>query len=139
MTSTRFDIDDWSIVPGGPSIHPPFKSISLHGITDYQLADVAGAILAIPGSRLLHDSDPDWWEWHAQWTFDGAIIDVKMSTMEGPEGVIWGGSGLSGLAEPAHLGVFYRRVHDVLPCAWLHNSDCDLHTSQSFSALFGAG
>ena len=135
----RFDIDDWSIVPGGPSIRPPFKSISLRGITDYELDEVAAVILAIPSTRLLHDRDPDWWHWRAQWTFDDAIIDVTMSTMDGPDGFIWGGCGLSGLAEPAHLRVFYGRVQAALPCAWLHNSDCDLHTAQSFSGLFGAG
>lgn len=139
MTPKRFDLDDWSIVPGGPAIRPPFESIDLYEATDYELETAAAAILSVPGTQLVHDQNPNWWEWRARWSFDGAVIDVEMTTADGPDGLIWGGSALSGLAEPVHLGVFYRGVHEVLRCAWLHNSACELHTSESFSAKYGAG
>jgi len=130
-----FRLDDWSIVPGGKSIRPPFLSTSLHGITNYDLETVAAVILGIPGTRLLHDAKPDWWEWRARWTFDGATIDLAMTVLDPPDGRAWGGVGLSGSATPSAVVVLYNRLHQALPCAWLHNSACELHTASSFSDL----
>lgn len=138
MEQERFKLEGWSIVPGGAQIRPPFHSTLLKGVTNYQLATVAAAILAVPGARLVHDSEPDWWQWRARWTFGDVFIDIAMTTW-GPFGEPgWGGVGLSGSAGPHALQVFYAKVHDALPCAWLHNDECELHTSASFLDRFGA-
>ena len=136
MTAQPFKLDDWSIVPGGESIRPPFRSTLLHGITHYDLEAVAAVILAIPGTQLVHEANPDWWEWRARWKFDDATIDIEMTILEPLEGRGWGGVGLSGSATPSTMAVLYKRVHQALPCAWLHNAACELHTASSFSELF---
>ncbi len=140
MTPTTFRLEDWGIVAAGASIRPPFDSTWMDEATNYPLEMVAATILGIPGVQLVHDRTPDWWHWRARWSWEDAIIDVEMTTWEASDGTEgWGGSPLSGSSGPSALKRFFSQVHQALPCAWLHNSNCELHSEVSFSECYGAG
>jgi hypothetical protein len=138
--SKRFRLDKWGIVPGPPSIRPPFHSTELDDAADYSVEEVAAALLRIPGVRLIHDRQPDWLQWRARCDFGSSFIDVEMTTWDASDGQKgWGGSPVSGSGGPEDLALLYARLHEVLPCAWLHNDDCELHTASSFSASLRTG
>jgi hypothetical protein len=133
MGAISFHIEAWSIVPGPLSIHPPFDSTELTVIEQRPPSDVAGKVLAIPAIELVHPERPDWWAWIARWSAGSSHIDLAMTLFEEPS-VAWGGFNLSGSATANDLLALYRYVHGTLPGAWLHNSECALHTADSFNA-----
>ena len=138
--SQVFKIEQWSIVPGGTSIRPPYHSTDLDAAVSYSLEDVAAAILCIPGVERVRGPGPDWSSWRARWRSGNAVIDVEMTTWDAPDGGLgWGGSSVSGSADSSALARFYSQLHHLLPCTWLHNDNCELHTAETFLATTRTG
>jgi hypothetical protein len=132
-----FDLGEWSIVPGPLSIRPPFDSSRLDVIEEYAPQVVAAAALAVPGTELIHLAEPDWWSWAARWSARDGHIDLAMTLFDTARRP-WGGFKLAGTAGPRSLLEIYRRIHAVLPAAWLHNAESELHTAESFGARMNA-
>lgn len=137
MMSAAFSLRSWSIVPGPTSIRPPFESTELAAIEQYPPEAVAAAILGIRATELVHREDPNWWSWTARWSSGASHIDLAMTLFD-TEPLAWGGFNLSGSATPVDLLNLYGAVHAALPASWLHNSDCLLHTAESFRASIHA-
>lgn len=126
-----FDLENWSLVPGPPSIRPPFESTGLDVIEEYSPQGVAATVLAIPGVELIHPAEPDWWSWVARWASSEEHIDLAMTLFDtAPRS--WGGFTLRGRAAAQALLTLYSHIHAALPATWLHNAECELHTAESF-------
>ena len=128
-----FTLDQWSIVPGPRRIRPPFDSTHLDEIEEYSPQLVADATLALPGARLIQPAHPDWCSWLARCSTDDGYIDLRMTLFD-TDPIRWGGFRLAGRASPESLLELYTHLHLALPAAWLHNTDCELHTAESFGA-----
>ena len=131
--SQAFALARWSIVPGPPTIHPPFLSIDLDAIEQYPPAVVEAAVLRIPGVRLIHPANPDWWSWVARWSAVDGYIDLAMTLFDW-RSVAWGGFKLAGTGSAAALLDLYSRIHAALPATWLHDDATTLHSAESFAA-----
>src|SRR5439155_1395893 len=75
----RFARSSWYLFPGplAPTAEP-IHTTGLRGITEYDFAVVADAILAVPGTRVVHPPEPGWTDWVARWESDGRYIEVDM-------------------------------------------------------------
>lgn len=124
------DLQDWSLVPG-PHDHAPSSSLNLHEITLYAPELVAEAILALPGMKLAHRADPTWWDSSARWEQDGRWIEVGITLFDTIPPA-WGGSGLEGICELADLLDLWAVVRSRVPASWMHNTNCDIHSPESF-------
>lgn len=128
-----FALERWSIVPGPPTIHPPFLSIELDAIEQYPPDVVEAAVLRIPGVHLIHPANPDWWSWVARWSAGDRHIDLAMTLFDW-QSLAWGGFKLAGTASAAALLDLYSQMRAALPATWLHNDATTLHSAQSFAA-----
>ena len=126
-------IREWSLIPG-PESNPPRDSLGLHGVVEYPPRRIADAFLAFPGMRLENGGDLTWWEWQALWEVDGRFIKVGMTLFE-TEPVLWGGSPLQGRCEPADVLRLWKAIRIRCPGVWMQNSDCEIHTPESFEKI----
>lgn len=129
-------LNDWDLSPG-PLTNPPKYSFDLNHSVDYPPEVVADATLNFPGMRLVHEAEPTWWEWVARWERDQRWIEVGFSLSEPPEPdePCWQGSGLRGACElPDILGLWFT-IRSTVPACWMHNSNCEIHSPESFAEL----
>jgi hypothetical protein len=131
--SRAFALERWSIVPGPPTIHPPFLSIELDEIEQYSPDVVAAAVLRIPGVQLIRPANPDWWSWVARWSTDGGHIDLAMTLFD-VRSAAWGGFNLAGTAPASALLDLYSQIRTALPATWLHDDATTLHSAETFAA-----
>ena len=128
----RISLGDWCLIPG-PLENPPPSSVALDQGVDYPPEVVAETFLAFPGMRLVHDAEPTWWDWKARWQSGGSLIEVDMSLFE-TDAPTWGGSLARGDCELEDFLAFVHHVRQRLPGDWLHNSECEIHSPESFAA-----
>jgi len=124
--------NEWAFIPG-PSEIPdaPASSLDLQEIATYPPEAIARAFLAYPGFSLTQDADPSWWQWRAGWERGQSFLLVDMMLFE-TDPIAWGGSGVSGYCELDDLLSLWRALRERFPADWLHNSDCEIHTPDSF-------
>jgi len=130
----KFVLSDWSLIPG-PACNPPPSSLDLHDFIEYSPSTIAETILAFPGMIAQNHGDPTWWEWSATWRHQEASIDVGMTLFE-IEPVSWGGSPLRGGCSVPQMLALWNSVRQKCPGVWMHNSDCEIHTPESFEGSF---
>ena len=133
---TRISLGDWCLIPG-PAENPPSSSVALDHCVDYAPDIVASTFLAFPGMRLVHDANPSWWDWKACWQAGGELIEVDMSLFE-TDPPTWGGSLIRGYCQLDEFLAFVHHVRHRLPGVWLHNSECEIHSPESFAAKIAA-
>lgn len=125
---------DWAFIPG-PETDPPGNSLELHEIVEYAPERIAEVFLSYPGMRLVHPPEPTWWEWKARWEEQDRFIELEMSLFE-TEPVTWGGSGIRAHCTVQDVLKLWQAVKERCPAVWLHNSECAIHTPESFERLF---
>jgi hypothetical protein len=135
MSARVFQLDDWSFIPG-PEWDPPTSSVSLQELVEYPPGDIAATILAYPGMKPRNLGTPSWWEWSATWRGGEETIDVGMSLFE-TEPASWGGSPLKGRCSVDRLLSLWEHIREQLSAVWLHNTDCEIHTPESFRQIYG--
>ena len=129
-------LEDWAIVPGPESIHPPFDSLGDHEIAMYEPEDVSRVVLSYAEMNLTHGPDPDFWHWLGTWKDSYNQIELNMTLFD-TEPPMWGGFDLSGSATPDALIRMYEHIRTRFPAVWLHDAyDCGLHDSASFRKKF---
>jgi hypothetical protein len=125
-------LEGWSFIPGPRTIPtPPISSLSLQEIASYMPWAIAEFFLSYPGFRLLHPAEPSWWQWKAAWESATGFISVNMTLFDNPERS-WGGSDLKALCQVDDLLELWRKMRERFPAVWLHNTDCEIHTPESF-------
>lgn len=130
-------LDDWAFIPG-PAADPPQSSLHLYDLTDYPPEVVAEAVLSFPNMLLQNPANGDWWQWEAKWRQDNRYIRVGMSLFETIP-VSWGGSPLHGYCEMSDIITLWEMIRVGCPGIWMHNSNCEIHTPESFIRLFLSG
>ena len=133
MMST-IDLSKWSLIPGLTS-DPPSSSLNLNGLIEYSPVVVAEAISAFPGMVVQKKAEPSWWHWRATWQAADRHIGVGMSLFE-TDPVSWGGSPLQGICDVSDILGLWDFVRRRCPGVWMHNSDCEIHTPETFKRLF---
>lgn len=128
------DLSEWSLVPG-PVKNPPTSSVVLHDLMFYAPTTIANAILAFPGMAHQASDKVDWWTWKAAWREGGRRISVGMTLFE-TDPISWGGSPLEGRCELADILGLWQTIRGQCPGVWMHNTDCEIHTPESFERLF---
>ena len=98
---------------------------------------VAEAVLSFPGMRVQESDDHDWWRWRAAWRVGDRTIGVGMTLFE-TDPVAWGGSPLQGVCEVSDIVGLWETIRGHCPGIWMHNSNCEIHTPESFRRLFPA-
>jgi hypothetical protein len=125
----------WAFIPGPSAIHdPPESSVDLQEVATYPPDTVAEAFLGFPGFRLLHDADPSWRQWRAGWERGRSFLVVEMTLFETTP-IAWGGSGVSGYCALEELLALWQALREQFSAMWLHNSQCEIHTPESFMRL----
>lgn len=126
---------DWAFIPGPREIlDPPASSVGLQEVAMYPPDVIAQAFLAYPGFSLVHDANPSWRQWQAGWEHGQSFLFVGMTLFE-TDPVGWGGSPVFGACRLDDLLALWRALHGRFPAIWLHNSNCEIHTPDSFSRL----
>jgi hypothetical protein len=126
---------DWAFIPSpGEILDPPASSVALQDVAAYPPDAIAQSFLAYPGFSLVHEADPSWWQWQAGWERGQSFLLVGMTLFE-TDPVAWGGSPVSGTCELDDLLSLWCALRGRFPAMWLHNSNCEIHTPNSFSAL----
>jgi len=126
---------DWVFIPGPSEIpDPPASSLDWDEIATYPPQAIAQAFLAYPGFSLVHDANPSWWQWRAGWERGQSFLLFDMTLFE-TDPIAWGGSGVSGCCELDDLLSLWRALRERSPAVWLHNSECEIHTPDSFLRL----
>jgi hypothetical protein len=126
---------EWAFIPGPPEIpDPPASSLNQNEIAAYPPEAIAQALLAYPGFNLMQKADPSWWQWRAGWERGPCFLLVEMTLFE-TDPIAWGGSGVSGYCELEDLLSLWRALRERFPAIWLDNSDCEIHTPDSFARL----
>jgi len=125
----------WAFIPGPSEIpDPPASSLDRLEYAIYSPAAIAQAFLAYPDFSLMHDADPSWWQWRAGWERGQCFLLADMTLFE-TDPIAWGGSSVSGYCELDDLLSLWRALREEFPAVWLHNSECEIHTPESFSRL----
>jgi hypothetical protein len=129
-------LGEWYFIPG-PTSDPPGSSLDLRDLIEYPPQVVADAVLAFPGMTVPNPRSPDWWQWWAEWRFGEKHIGVGMTLFD-TDPVTWGGSPLQGVCEVSDVLRLWQTIRDRCPGVWMHNSNCEIHTPESFQRLFPA-
>src|SRR5262245_21889119 len=129
-------LDDWSLIPG-PERDPPTSSLALSEIVEYPLETIAAALLSFPGMKVEHPAKPTWWDWIARWKKEDSFIEFGMTLFE-TEPVSWGGSSVKGQCTLDDFMQLWNVVRKRCPGVWMHNEECEIHTPESFTKLFGS-
>lgn len=128
------DLNEWSLIPG-PLVNPPSSSLRLQDLIEYSPGSLAEAILEFPGMVLQHPAEPSWWSWSAGWEESDRLIGLGMSLFEtDPES--WGGCPLHGICDLSDILSLWKFIRRRCPAVWMHNSNCEIHTPESFTRLF---
>lgn len=128
------DLSDWALVPG-PAKNPPTSSVVLSDLTLHSPGTIAEAILSFPGMEQKGSEGGDWWSWSASWQSGIRHISIGMTLFE-TDPVSWGGSPLSGTCELADILGLWKAIGMQCAGVWMHNTNCDIHTPDSFEQLF---
>ncbi len=124
-----------AFIPGPSEIlDAPASSLDLQEIASYPPEAIAQAFLAYPGFSLMQDADPPWWQWRAGWERGQRFLLVDMTLFE-TDPIAWGGSHVFGYCELDDLLSLWRALRERFPAVWRHNSDCEIHTPDSFLRL----
>jgi hypothetical protein len=135
---TRFHArEDWSIIPGPAQLSQPMNSQDLQEVATYSAAEIAESLLGFPGMRLVHASTPSWWEWRARWKSGRDFIEVGMTLFD-DELQSWGGSPLRADCAIDAITALWSYLLSRHRGVWLHDSDCWVHTKDSFRAAVGS-
>lgn len=133
--ATPFEQLDLQLVPGPITLVEPAVSFGTHEVVAYSPDRVAKTILSYPGTRLLEPPTPSWWQWKTRCEADSGYIEVDMSIFD-IEPPVWGGSNLNFKCTPQYLLNFWLHVRGVCPAAWLHDTQCNLYSPESFCKNF---
>jgi hypothetical protein len=149
--SQQFARTGWYLFPGplAPRAEP-VHTVALDEITEYDYPEVAAAILAVPGARCLHPSEPRWDNWRAVWERDERTIEVDMFpdcehlSSEKLCRCIWSGGWLHCNCKVGDLAGFLQAVRARCPGVWLcdggdhiEHGGSRLHTPETFLAMPG--
>src|SRR5688572_2106991 len=91
----------WYLSPGPLAGDEPVHTVEAQDLTEYDYPEVAGAILAIPGTRCVRGATPKWDLWRAKWESGDRYIEVDMMpddehlvSADDPTRHIWSGGRL---------------------------------------------
>ncbi|CAN5899260.1 hypothetical protein BH23PLA1_BH23PLA1_08590 [soil metagenome] len=135
---------DISLVPGPSAIDKePAYSFDTQPIEVYNPEEFSGAVLDVPGVRLIHPALPAWDDWKARWETGNRFIEeagIAACEVEPLDrsGIFlaWGGSGLHARCRLADLLGFWAVIRASRPGVWLHDTDCRLWTPRSLAERF---
>ena len=106
----------------------------------YTPEEMAEAILSVEGVSLLHDSNPSWNKWRAQWRRMEHTIDFDIAACEldpdfgGRSGVseYWGGSMFRTNCMLEDIMDVWLGIQKTCPAVWLHDTDCRMYNPRTF-------
>ncbi len=108
----------------------------------YTPQEMEDAILSVDGVNLVHDSNPTWSKWRAQWRHMDRTIDFDINACDldpdfgGRPGVsqYWGGSMFRTNCLLEDVMNVWLGIQKTCPAAWLHDTACRMYNPQSFLA-----
>lgn len=123
--------EQWAFIPGPSELLQPMDSQELQEIELLSPTAIAESFLCFPGTRLLSPPMVSWWQWRARWESGTAFIEVGMTLFE-DEAQSWGGSPIVADCQPADIEAIWSHLQARHRGVWLHDSDCTIHTRDSF-------
>lgn len=141
MDDPFLDLTEFCIVDGPLDLKEPAFSFAENYDEVYTPEEIARAILAVPGVRLLRPADPGWYDWSARWEEGGRYIVVEQILVcpidpdfRPAVTTAWGGSRLRIHCQLTDLLGFWKQIRLALPRVWLHDPrDCRLYSRESFA------
>ena len=124
------EFENWALVPGPEHLDRPRMSFEVHEIAQYPIDEFAAAVLSFPGMRLERPSAA-WHDWMARWQSGQHFIRLDLALLDG-ESPIWGGSSLRAICTLDEMIALWRHLLAEFPGVWMHNTDCEMHTLESF-------
>src|SRR4051812_42440286 len=112
-----FQPEDLFFSSGPEPIDEPFSSVSVGSIVEYQAADVATAVAALPGFvNVRHEQNHKAWRWE----HDGRFIEVSVDDVNTDDQGVWLASGLSIDCTFAELVTVWTELRRAHPAVYLH-------------------
>jgi hypothetical protein len=127
----RFSKSNWAFVPGPLDDSAPMSSLDLKQQVQYTPQEIATAILAYPGMKLVNGNHPRWWDWKARWSDEEDFVELNVTLM-GWSDELWGGSEINANCSLESLVAIWKHLKAEHPGIWLHDPDCRMHTEASF-------
>ena len=142
------DLSEYSLVWGPIELPQPAYSYADDWDAEiYTPEEIANAILAVPGTSLIHDQTPDWTKWCAEWRNDNHTI--RFSILACPfdpdnfqrPGIseYWGGSFMDADCTLVEFLSVWRCIQRACPGVWLHDTDSQMYTPDSFARIQNDG
>jgi hypothetical protein len=132
MAATRFQTQDqWALIPGPAELAEPMDSLHIQDIVEISPVAIARSLLSFPGVELLHAETPSWWDWRARWKSGCDYIEIGMTIFEN-DSQSRGGSHLTADCSLKDIESLWSHLQARHRGVWLHNSDCMIHTPDSF-------
>jgi hypothetical protein len=128
-------------VPAPADLDEPAHVRELDDVPFYASDDVAEAILAIPGMRLVDGAEHAWTAWKARWEADEQFIEIRLSASFRGTGVAgdvapWEDSPILACCTPSQLLTVWKTVRARCPGVWLADSNDRLWSPRSFAERF---
>lgn len=127
--NTRVILTHWAFVPGPERMDAPCNSQDVKEIAEHSPTSIARTLIGYSGLVVVHDAEPGWYQWRAEWRTGTRSIDLDMTLMDDE---IWGGSEIDADCLAADILNLWALLQERHRGIWLHAPDCTMHTRQSF-------
>lgn len=140
--SQPFQATDWRLLIGPPDLAEPTPSWAVDFLPRYEPAEVAAAILAVPGCSLLSPAAPDSEDWDAWWDAEGRTIRFcrpEALPFDDDHTPRWCGCDIEADCRVGDVLALWEVVHQRFPGIWLYGPDSLYRPRESFIEFWSRG